>query len=115
MSEEIKMSDYFKNTNKAVAIRAIYYSCKEDNQPQSNEVSERKHKTLEAAAFAVENHDRLTEENKRLREALVALVETSDSNEHQLSQELLEFHCDSKALTKAKQLLSELTEKQNDK
>jgi hypothetical protein len=58
---------------------------------------------------SVNEFDRLTEENKRLREALMGLVETSDINECQLSQELLEFHQESTELTKAKQLLSELS------
>lgn len=62
---------------------------------------------IKARVFA---HDRLTEENKRLREALEDLVETSDTNERQLSQELLEFHRESTALVNAKQLLSELSE-----
>lgn len=56
------------------------------------------------------NHDNLVEENKRLREALEDLVETSDTNERQLSQELLEFHRESTALVNAKQLISELSE-----
>lgn len=55
--------------------------------------------------------DRLVEENAKLREALADLVETSDINEAQLSQELLEFHEDSAALSLAKKLLSELVTK----
>lgn len=60
--------------------------------------------------FAIMNQelDRLREENKRLRDALAELVETSDMNEAQLSQELLEFYEESKALSNAKKLLSEL-------
>jgi hypothetical protein len=64
-----------------------------------------------AIEHAVLNHDRLTQENQQLREALAALVETSSMNEADLSQERLEFHEDSEALTNAIKLLSQLEAK----
>ncbi|HEQ3514723.1 TPA: hypothetical protein VGT23_001382 [Vibrio cholerae] len=50
----------------------------------------------------------ITKQRDELALALAELVETSDMNEAQLSQELLEFHEDSKSLSNAKKLLSEI-------
>lgn len=114
MSNEMRMSDIFglplavcrtnpqmitaKPTRKGV----IDHHSATIRSPQHSEVA--------YAAHAINNHDRLVEENAKLREALAELVETSDMNEAQLSQELLEFHEDSAALSRAKKLLSELGE-----
>lgn len=49
----------------------------------------------------------LQNDNDRLREVLKSLVETSESNEAQLSAQLLEVHAESAALRIAKKILSE--------
>lgn len=63
---------------------------------------------VETARLCVELIQDLNEENKQLRNILIELVETSEMNEAQLSQELIEFHEESIALSNAKELLLRL-------
>ena len=101
MSENFK---YFKNFSLKAADKGHFVEAEEYESKKSNHyLGECKKMSLVI--------DRLTQENQQLREALAALVETSSMNEAQLSQELLEFHEDSEALTKAINLLSQLEAK----
>ena len=61
MSDEIKMSHMF-----AIPVRQHYSVVVDRNENQCSYSTQ-----VEYAAHAINNHDRLTEENKRLREALV--------------------------------------------
>ena len=61
----------------------------------------------ELMVIAINNHDRLTEENAELREVLVALVLSSEENEKQLNDLLMcSDYGESEALCKARQLLN---------
>lgn len=100
MIDKIKNSEVFKLPVSTVAISVdleYVHSCCDDGVTPWDTIDR-----------SVNEYDHLTEENKLLRNALIELVETSDINEAQLSQELLEFHEESVALSNAKKLLSEL-------
>ena len=61
----------------------------------------------DAICHAINNHDRLVEENAELREALKHLIETSEGNEQQLNELLMcNDYGESEALCKARQLLN---------
>ena len=59
---------------------------------------------------AINNHDRMAEEIAELKGALKSLIETSESNEQQLSASLLEAHAESTTLKSAKRLLAKLNQ-----
>ena len=58
-------------------------------------------------AYAINNHDRLEQENAELREVLEQLVSSSEENEKQLNELLMcNDYGESEALCKARQLLN---------
>ena len=60
-----------------------------------------------SAVYAINNHDRLEQENKQLIEALEQLVASSEGNEKQLNDLLMcSDYGESEELCKAKQLLN---------
>lgn len=62
---------------------------------------------VEKVEIAINSHDKLTAENKRLREALIELVDTGMSNERQLAESFLEKFEPSSALVAARKALSQ--------
>ncbi len=62
----------------------------------------------EYTAHAVNNHDRMVGEIAELKGALSSLIETSESNEQQLSDCILEIHNESTSLKISKALLAKL-------
>ena len=88
--EDVKVADVFDLTR--VAFPSTYTD-----------------KQVKVAGRAIANYDRLTGENKRLRESLQQLVTSAAVNEEQLNDLLLcSDYGESEALCKARQLLEEL-------
>ena len=104
----MKMSDVF-NLPLEVRDDLIFFSKSETCYAKVEGVASRKEELEVSSAIhkAVNNHDRLEQENAELREALKYLIETSEGNEQQLNELLIcNDYGESEALCKARQLLN---------